>query len=283
MQTVDTISTLRAKTKSWRQQGNTIGLVPTMGNLHQGHLSLVKRAHELADKVVVSIFVNPLQFNDKNDLSAYPRTLEKDIQQLTSVECDLLFMPPVEMVYPQGMQAHTAVIVPNIGDALCGLDRPGHFDGVATIVCKLFNVVQADIAVFGEKDYQQLLLIKKMVSDLSLDVEIIGAATCREQDGLAMSSRNHHLTKQQRGRAQGLYQTLLKIKEKLEQGEQNFAKLQQQAVEDLHALGFKPDYFEIRRADNLESAKIADKSLRILAAAYLGKTRLIDNIVCDLA
>jgi len=283
MQTAETITALRTQIKVWRQQNQTIAFVPTMGNLHQGHLSLVAKAQELADKVVVSVFVNPLQFNDATDLAAYPRTLEQDIQQLVSVDCDLLFTPTSEMMYPNGMEAQTTVSVPGMDDKLCGRDRPGHFDGVVTIVNKLFNMVQADIAIFGEKDYQQLLLIKIMVQDLNLPIEIVGSPTYRESSGLAMSSRNQYLTDPQREQAAELYQTLLTVKAQLEQGDQSFDAIQQQAIEHLNNSGFAPDYVDIRRADNLEQAKAGDKYLRILLAAKLGQARLIDNIACNLA
>ena len=283
MQTAETITALRTQIKVWRQQNQTIAFVPTMGNLHQGHLSLVAKAQELADKVVVSVFVNPLQFNDTTDLAAYPRTLEQDFQQLVSVDCDLLFTPTSEMMYPNGMEAQTTVSVPGMDDKLCGQDRPGHFDGVVTIVNKLFNMVQADIAIFGEKDYQQLLLIKIMVQDLNLPIEIVGSPTYRESSGLAMSSRNQYLTDPQREQAAELYQTLLTVKAQLEQGDQSFDAIQQQAIEHLNNSGFATDYVDIRRADNLEQAKAGEKSLRILLAAKLGQARLIDNIVCNLA
>ena len=283
MQIAETITALRTQIKVWRQQNQTIAFVPTMGNLHQGHLSLVAKAQELADKVVVSVFVNPLQFNDATDLAAYPRTLEQDIQQLVSVDCDLLFTPTSEMMYPNGMEAQTTVSVPGMDDKLCGRDRPGHFDGVVTIVNKLFNMVQADIAIFGEKDYQQLLLIKIMVQDLNLPIEIVGLPTYRESSGLAMSSRNQYLTDPQREQAAELYQTLLTVKAQLEQGDQSFDAIQQQAIEHLNNSGFATDYVDIRRSDNLEQAKAGEKSLRILLAAKLGQARLIDNIVCNLA
>jgi len=233
--------------------------------------------------VVVSVFVNPLQFDDKADLTAYPRTLDADIQQLTSVDCDVVFTPTVELMYPEGMDCHTHITVPNMDDKLCGLKRPGHFDGVATVVTKLLNMVQADIAVFGEKDYQQLLLIKKMVRDLNIAVDIVGSPTYREENGLAMSSRNQYLTEEQREQAAAIYQILLSIKEKLEQGEHKIEAIQQQAIKELQDLGFEADYVDIRRADDLEIALPDDHSLRVLVAARLGRARLIDNIACDLA
>lgn len=283
MQSVETISALRAQIKAWRDHKQTIAFVPTMGNLHQGHLSLVRKASELADRVVVSIFVNPLQFDDKADLSAYPRTVSADNQMLSSVDCDVMFTPTVDIMYPKGMTPHTNVIVPNMDDRLCGLKRPGHFDGVATIVTKLLNIVQADIAVFGEKDYQQLLLIKRLTHDLNLAVDIVGAPTFREESGLAMSSRNQYLTKQQREQASALYQTLLSVKYQIEMGEQNYPALQLKAFTKLQELGFEAEYVDIRRAEDLTPAISGDKDLRILAAVRLGKARLIDNIACYLA
>ncbi|MCX4187851.1 pantoate--beta-alanine ligase [Methylophaga sp. OBS4] len=284
MQIVDNIVALRTRVKTWRQQGEVIALVPTMGNLHEGHLSLVRKAKALADKIVVSLFVNPLQFNDINDLNAYPRTLSEDINLLTELDCDLVFTPAEDVMYPQGMQAHTRIHVPGMEDKLCGLGRPGHFDGVATVVAKLLNMVQADIAVFGEKDYQQLLLIKKLVHDLNLPVDIIGAPTCREDTGLAMSSRNNLLTPQQLVQAPLLYQTLTEIKTALEAGEQDLASLQSQAQQRLSEAGFEPEYIDIRRAEDLQTVTPGqDKNLRILAAVKLGKIRLIDNVACNLA
>ncbi len=283
MQSVGTISALRAQIKAWRDHKQTIAFVPTMGNLHQGHLSLVRKASELADRVVVSIFVNPLQFDDKVDLSAYPRTVKADIQMLSTVDCDVIFTPTLDVMYPKGMAPHTNVIVPNMDDKLCGLKRPGHFDGVATVVIKLLNIAQADIALFGEKDYQQLLLIKRLVHDLNLPVDVLGAPTFREESGLAMSSRNQYLTEQQQVQAAGLYQTLLSVKQRIEMGGQNFPALQLEAFTKLQGLGFEAEYVDIRRADDLAQAISGDKNLRILAAGRLGKARLIDNIACNLA
>jgi pantoate--beta-alanine ligase len=283
MQKVDSVGALRAQIKAWRQQHLSVAFVPTMGNLHKGHLSLVKRAQALADKVVVSIFVNPLQFDNKDDLVSYPRTVEADIEQLTLANCDLVFTPSAYVMYPDGMKNHTNVVVPGMDDKLCGKNRPGHFDGVATVVSKFFNMVQADIAIFGEKDYQQLLLIKKLVNDLNIPIEVIACETYREKSGLAMSSRNQYLTKPEQKKAAVLYQTLNFVKAQLEQGEHDFIDLQQQALDKLKSAGFTPDYVEVRRAEDLELAEVEDKQLRILAAAHLGKARLIDNIACNLA
>ena len=282
MNKVSTIEALRQQVSQWKQAGETVAFVPTMGNLHQGHLSLLAKAKTRADKVVVSIFVNPLQFDNKADLSAYPHTLEADIKKLESEQCDILFTPTAELIYPNSMAAQTIVSVPNMDDKLCGKHRSGHFEGVATVVLKLFNIVQADIAIFGEKDFQQVALIKTMVADLNVPIEIVSAPTYREISGLAMSSRNQYLTEQQREQAAGLYQTLISIKQKIEQGSDKFSQLQQQAIDNLTKLGFKPDYVDIRRTDNLAVAKSGDKSLQILAAAQLGQARLIDNITCHL-
>lgn len=284
MQIVESILSLRGQIKTWRGEHQTIAFVPTMGNLHDGHISLVKKAQTLADKVVVSIFVNPLQFDDKQDLVNYPRTLQTDIKKLMQAGCNLLFTPNAEVMYPQGMDFHTFIHVPGMDNKLCGLERPGHFDGVATVVTKLFNMVQADVAVFGEKDYQQLLLIRKLVSDLNLPVKIVGASTVREQNGLAMSSRNQHLTDELKQQAATLYLTLSQLKQQLESGQQDYPALLKQAEIKLTAAGFSLDYIDIRRADDLQTAVPAvDKKLRLLAAGRLANVRLIDNIACNLA
>jgi len=216
MQVVDNLVALRTRVKNWRQQNEIVAFVPTMGNLHEGHLSLVQKAHELADRIVVSIFVNPLQFNDKNDLTAYPRTLTNDINLLSEFECDLVFTPSDEVMYPVGMDKQTSIHVPGMEDKLCGRGRPGHFDGVATVVAKLFNMVQPDIAVFGEKDYQQLMLIKKLVQDLNLAVDIVGAPTRRNDAGLALSSRNNLLTEKQLAQAPLLHEQIVDLKTTIE-------------------------------------------------------------------
>lgn len=280
----DNINGLRAHLRSWRESGQTIALVPTMGNLHAGHLSLIKTAHAYADKVVVSIFVNPLQFDDQQDLAVYPRTLEDDIQQLSDAEsCDLVFAPAPEVIYPNGMQHHTRVHVADIEDKLCGLHRPGHFVGVATIVTKLFCIVQPDVAVFGEKDYQQLLLIQKLVADLSLPIKIIGSATLREKDGLAMSSRNQRLSKDERNKASLLYQQLQWIKQQLEEDSSAAQPSLDQAKLQLTQAGFAVEYIDILSADTLQAVDPqTEQHLRLLAAVQLGQVRLIDNIAVSL-
>lgn len=284
MQIVETLSDLRAQISAWRDQQLRIAFVPTMGNLHQGHLSLVQRAQDIADKVVVSIFVNPLQFDDKADLQAYPRTLQQDIHQLSGIHCDLLFTPSAALIYPRGMADQTKVAVPGVDDKLCGKMRPGHFDGVATVVTKLFNLVQADVALFGEKDYQQLLMIRRMVDDLNLMIDIVAVPTCREQDGLAMSSRNRYLSVAERAIAPQLHQCLLDLAQALQAGASDWSQLLQAGLQQLETAGFTPEYLEICRANDLQPAIAGtDSQLRILAAARLGQARLIDNIACDLA
>ncbi len=278
MKTVTTVAALRQQVSEWKKAGQRIALVPTMGNLHQGHLSLVEKANSVADKVVVSIFVNPLQFDDKQDLSAYPRTEREDQEKLAQAVCDVVFIPSTDDVYPNGMTAQTQIIVPGADDILCGARRPGHFAGVATVVNKLFNLVQPDIAIFGEKDYQQLWVIAKMAADLNLPIEIIGGEIYREKSGLAMSSRNQYLTDSEHTQAADLYQILRNVKAQLEMGRKDFSEIESEAIKDLAEKGFEPDYIEIRRASDLALPNVDDTDLRVLAAAKIGKARLIDNI-----
>ena len=267
-----------ASLRQWRsQQQRTVALVPTMGNLHEGHLSLVKKAQQQADVVVVSIFVNPMQFGANEDLESYPRTLQADCQALEQLGVDAVFTPQVDDMYPRGLEAQTRIEVPGISDILCGASRPGHFVGVATIVCKLFNMVQPQVAVFGEKDFQQLQVIRLMTQDLSLPVDIIGVPTAREPSGLAMSSRNGYLSEAQKQQAASIYRTLQQLAQKLQQGAPQDA--QRWAVEELSRMGFEVDYVEIRNADSLQPATAADAKWVALVAAKLGSTRLIDNLV----
>ena len=277
MQVLAQIAEVRAQIKAWRQAGETIGFVPTMGNLHAGHMALVARARELATKVVVSVFVNPTQFDRAEDLAAYPRTLAQDCEQLAAHYCDLVFTPSPATMYPQGVLT-TKVDVLGISSLLEGASRPGHFTGVATVVCKLFNIVQPDVAVFGEKDFQQLMLIKQMVRDLDMDIQIVGLPTVREAAGLAMSSRNGYLTAEERQRAPTFNQILRELVADLQQGNADYSALQTKAMQALNAAGFKPDYIEIRRAYDLQTPTLNDKELVILGSAWLGKARLIDNI-----
>ncbi|QTH72487.1 pantoate--beta-alanine ligase [Pseudoalteromonas xiamenensis] len=278
MQTISEIKSLRSQIKAWRQQGLSIAFVPTMGNLHQGHFSLVEKAKTLADKVVVSIFVNPMQFGQNEDLDKYPRTLVEDQKGLAELDTDLIFTPTVDVIYPNGLNAQTSVDVPTVSQGFCGASRPGHFVGVATIVTKLFNLVQPDFACFGEKDFQQLAVIRSMVKDLSIPVEIVGVATKREENGLAMSSRNGYLSDEEKETASVIYQTLTNTAQALEAGDRRFDTLEQQAKAAIEAKGLKIDYFGIAERDTLRNATSDDKHFVILVAAYLGSVRLIDNI-----
>lgn len=278
METISKIDELRARINEWRNRKQCIALVPTMGNLHVGHLSLVKRALSIADHVVVSIFVNPLQFGPSEDYETYPRTLEADQKKLEPLGTHLLFVPQVTDIYPAGMEASTHVKVPGLGEKLCGISRPSHFMGVATIVNMLFNLVQPHKALFGEKDYQQLLIIKRMATDLHMPVEIISVPTVRETDGLAMSSRNNYLNAKQRAIAPLLFQIIDDIRMRIETGERNFTQLENQALLRLTEAGFKPDYVAVRQAQTLDIPEKKEEKLVILAAAGLGKARLIDNV-----
>ena len=282
MRIVHTLSELRHFVSTHKMQGHKIAFVPTMGNLHEGHLSLVMEARKSADVVICSIFVNPMQFGENEDLDAYPRTLEADTQALESKNCDLLFAPNAKEVYPNGLGEQTRVDVPNLGDYHCGASRPGHFIGVATVVAKLFNMVQADIAIFGEKDFQQLAIIRKMASELCFPIDIIGIPTSREASGLARSSRNGYLTDAEKQSAAQLYKVLLAARETLKDGERDFVKLSEHANAKLVEGGFKPDYFNIANPKTLAPSAPKDEQFVILVAAYLGKTRLIDNITLAL-
>ncbi|MGP0171571.1 pantoate--beta-alanine ligase [Pseudomonas sp. NCHU5208] len=282
MNTVTTLRELRAAVAQARAEGKRIGFVPTMGNLHAGHVSLVQIAAQSADFVVASIFVNPLQFGPSEDLDKYPRTLAADQEKLLGAGCHLLFHPDVSEMYPQGMASQTRVIVQGVSEGLCGASRPGHFEGVATVVTKLFNMVQPDIAVFGEKDYQQLAVIRTLVRDLDMPIQIVGAPTQRAEDGLALSSRNGYLSAEQRAAAPALYRGLQAIAEELRRGARDYQRLIEAAQEQQRQAGFVPDYLEIRNAISLRPAVIDDRHLVILTAAHLGKTRLIDNLLVEL-
>lgn len=268
---------LRGRVAAWRANRERIAFVPTMGNLHAGHIALVRRAREQVPRVVSSVFVNPLQFGPAEDLDAYPRTLERDRALLAQAGCDLLFAPAVATMYPRGQAVQTRVEVPEISDILCGACRPGHFVGVATVVCKLLNMVQPDLALFGEKDFQQLLVIRRMVEDLALPVEVQGVATVREPDGLAMSSRNGYLTAAERIQAPALYRALRAAAEGLTAG-RDPRTVEQEAAAAIAAAGLRPDYVSVRRARDLGIPDAADRELAVLAAAYLGRARLIDNL-----
>ena len=276
---LNTVSDLRAFLTLARGNGKTVGFVPTMGNLHQGHLDLVNKASEMTDIVVVSIFVNPMQFGPHEDFDAYPRTLNADCEALNNHPCDAVFAPTVREVYPKGV--NTEIDLPSLSTILCGHHRPGHFKGVATVVTKLLNIVQPDVAVFGNKDYQQLQVIQTMVADLLIPVTIVGADTTREPNGLAMSSRNAYLSAEEKETAAMLYATLKRIGDALRSDSQVSTTLKQEK-ERLTAAGFVLDYLEIRDAQDLSKSYVEADSAVILVAAKLGRARLIDNLVIEL-
>lgn len=278
MQTQKKIKDLRQTLRVARSQGKSIALVPTMGNLHEGHLQLIRQARDRYDFIVCSIFVNPLQFGENEDLDAYPRTLEADCESLRAENCDCVFLPSVEEIYGNALEQQTSVNVPGLTENFCGSSRPGHFDGVATVVTKLFNIVQPDAAFFGLKDYQQFLVIKKMTKDLALEIAIHGIETHREESGLAMSSRNNYLSEQQRKQAAGLYHCLQDCAEKIQQGETNFQQLEEAARRKLQQASLEPDYFQICDADTLLPPSPGTEHFAILGAVFIGKSRLIDNI-----
>lgn len=263
----------------WRDNDEHIALVPTMGNLHAGHIALVELAQEHAERVVVSLFVNPTQFGDTEDFDDYPRTLERDKRRLKMTPADLMFAPDVDTMYPFGVKDATTVSVSGLTENFCGASRPGHFDGVTTVVMRLFALVQPDVAVFGQKDYQQQLVIRRMVEDLNLPVSIITGETIREDDGLALSSRNSYLSDKQRRLAPMLHEVLKAVGSELANGRRNFDELEKNARLRLSDTGFDVDYFAIRRAQNLEMPDRDCDDLVVLAAAQLGATRLIDNII----
>ena len=276
MRIVSTVFELREQVKTWRSAGESVAFVPTMGNLHAGHLQLVNTAKKNADRVVVSIFVNPTQFGAGEDFETYPRTEQEDQEKLQAEGADLLFLPSIAEIYAP--DAKTAVTVTELSDLYCGASRPGHFSGVATVVCKLFNMVQPDIALFGLKDFQQLTVIKTMVRDLNIPVKIVGVDTVREQSGLAMSSRNGYLTDVEKQVAPKLYHSLCAARDAILNGNPAYADLEQQALQFLKHAGFQPDYFSVSSSSDLKKADANDVDLVILVAAKLGKTRLIDNI-----
>lgn len=278
MHTVSNKRPLRDLLAATRQAGKSIALVPTMGNLHEGHLQLVRTAKAAADFVVCTIFVNPLQFGPTEDLDAYPRTLGEDIAQLSAVDCDCLFMPAVSEIYSGDLARQSTVHVPELTASHCGKSRPGHFEGVATIVCKLFNLVQPDKAVFGLKDYQQFLVIRKMIADLEFNIELIGVEIQRETNGLARSSRNRYLNDDQRQRAALIYQSLLDIERRIKKGDQDFARLEALAIQRLNDSGFTVDYFTVCNAGTLEPASKLDRDFVILTAVQVGPSRLLDNV-----
>ncbi|EFT9295008.1 pantoate--beta-alanine ligase [Salmonella enterica] len=280
---IETLPLLRQHIRRLRQEGKRVALVPTMGNLHDGHMKLVDEAKARADVVIVSIFVNPMQFDRPDDLVRYPRTLQEDCEKLNKRKVDYVFAPAVEEIYPYGLEGQTYVDVPGLSTMLEGASRPGHFRGVSTIVSKLFNLIQPDIACFGEKDFQQLALIRKMVADMSYDIEIVGVPIIRAKDGLALSSRNAYLTAEQRKIAPGLYNVMNSIAEKLIAGNRELQEIIAIAEQELNEKGFRADDIQIRDADTLQELTETSKRAVILAAAWLGQARLIDNQSVTLA
>lgn len=278
METSFDIKSLRQVIGEWQQTGDSIALVPTMGNLHEGHLSLLTRAREIADRTVASIFVNPIQFGRGEDYEHYPSTLDEDLAKLEGAGLDLVFAPDLQELYPGGTSEDTRVTVPAISDILCGEFRPGHFTGVATVVSKLLINVQPDYALFGEKDFQQVLVIRRMVNDLLIPVEIVSMPIIREEDGLAMSSRNSYLNPDNRQRATGVFAVLTSAAKKLEIQAANISELENECRAELESSGMRPEYVSIRRSSDLERAQTGDRELVILAAVWLDDTRLIDNI-----
>ena len=279
---VRTCAEVRAALLASRRSGRRIALVPTMGDLHGGHIALVRRAGEIASVRVVSIFVNPFQFGEGEDFDTYPRTPEADIERLDALGVDLVFLPPVAEIYPAGAERSTRVEVPGLSSILCGATRPTFFRGVATVVSMLFNVIQPDVALLGEKDYQQLLVVRRLVQDLKLPVAVESVPTVREADGLAMSSRNRYLDARERSRASALYRFLLEAAERVRGGECDYHALGLHYMKSLERAGFRPEYFTARRAEDLASPTPDEEELVLLAAAWLGRTRLIDNVTCTL-
>lgn len=283
METIFDLKGLRGAVSGWKNEGNSIALVPTMGNLHRGHLSLIEGAKVQADRTAVSIFVNPIQFGHGEDYELYPSTLEQDLDILRDANVDLVFAPNLGELYPAGIEADTRISVPDISDILCGEFRPGHFSGVATVVMKLFINVQPDYAFFGEKDYQQTLVIKRMVSDLLLPVEVLTLPIIREENGLAMSSRNSYLNESEKQLSSEIYKAIEKAATMVRTGADSLDDIEKNSAYLLEELGFKVEYFSIRRRQDLKLVNDSiDKSLIILVAAWIGDTRLIDNLQIDI-
>lgn len=277
MEIVTTVAAVREHVRGWHRERRRVAFVPTMGNLHAGHLSLIEAARRHGERFVASLFVNPMQFGPNEDFAHYPRTPREDERMLASAGCDLMFMPDVAEVYPRGYAASTRIEVPELSSILCGQFRPGHFEGVATVVAKLFNIVEPDIAVFGEKDYQQLTIIRRMVADLCMPVEILGAPTVREKDGLAMSSRNQYLTPEERRIAPRIFAELERAAARLEAGDSDYAAVERAGLQALESAGFRPDYFSVRARD-LSAPAPGLRELVVLTAARLSRARLIDNL-----
>ena len=278
MDTVTTIAAVREHVQAWRREGLRIAFVPTMGNLHPGHVSLIDAARRHGDRFVASIFVNPMQFGPNEDFAHYPRTPTEDERMLAGAGCSVMFIPDVAEIYPHGSERVTRIEVPGLSRILDGEFRPGHFEGVSTIVAKLFHIVEPDVAIFGEKDFQQLTIIRRMVADLCMPIAIIGAPTVRDHDGLAMSSRNQYLTAAERALAPQIYIALEAAAARLRAGDVDFASVERAGFHELETTGFRPDYFCIRKAEDLSAATAQARELVILTAARIGKARLIDNV-----
>jgi pantoate--beta-alanine ligase len=278
LETVTTIRGVRERVLAWRRAGARVVFVPTMGNLHAGHVSLIETARRYGERFVASIFVNPMQFGPNEDFAHYPRTPREDEGMLGAAGCDLMFTPDVAEIYPHGSERGTRVEVPGLSRILEGEFRPGHMEGVSTVVAKLFHIVEPDVAVFGEKDFQQLTVIRRMVAELCMRVEIVGAPTLRADDGLALSSRNQYLTPAERKLAPVIYQTLVAAAARIRAGDADFASIERSGFETLERAGFRPDYFSVRRAQDLSSASTDSRALVVLAAARLSRARLIDNV-----
>ncbi|MDH4108256.1 MAG: pantoate--beta-alanine ligase [Gammaproteobacteria bacterium] len=279
MESITGKESLRELLVDWRRSGDHIALVPTMGNLHDGHMSLIALARQHAERIVVSVFVNPTQFAAGEDFAEYPRTLQRDARRLKQAKVDVMFAPDVDAIYPYGLESATTVHVPFLTNELCGASRPGHFDGVTSVVSRLLCLVQPDVVLFGQKDYQQQAIIRRMVTDLCMPIEVVTGPTQRDPDGLALSSRNQYLSDSERAAAPTLYAALKEVGEALETGSEDYTGLEAAALATLKAAGFQADYLSIRRADGLGPPGRDSDELVVLAAAWLGKTRLIDNIV----
>lgn len=282
MKSIKTIAELRATIASWREAGDSIALVPTMGNLHNGHLSLVKLAGEHAEHVIVSVFVNPTQFGPSEDFAKYPRTPDMDSRRLLRAKVDILFEPSVAEMYPSGTEGSTRVQVPEISNQLCGTSRPGHFDGVASVVCRLLHICSPNIAVFGQKDYQQLVILRRMATDLHMPIKLLAGQTSRSKNGLALSSRNSFLDEGQQETATVIYTALKKARQSLADGRRDFDAITEEGRKQIAAAGLEPEYFEIRRAADLSVPVPSNVRLVILAAARFSGVRLIDNVLVEL-
>ena len=278
MESIFNVQSLRAQSKAWQLSGLTVAIVPTMGNLHSGHLSLLERAQDLADRTIVSIFVNPIQFGVGEDYDSYPSTIKEDLQKLEIAGVDTVFMPDLKELYPGGTEVDTRITVPEISDILCGEYRKGHFSGVATVVAKLLINSTPDYALFGEKDFQQVLVIRRMVVDMLLPVQIVSMPTCRETDGLAISSRNRYLSRQEREKSSAIYSALQSAVERLRNGAFTVEEIEQEGVISLTDMGMKVEYFSIRRQKDLLPVNSSDRNIVVLTAVWLGSARLIDNL-----